>query len=153
MPANSPAHVTLTIHPTQFDQPQQYTSTVTILSGAAPPQFINVTAVVFGPQSNVVETLAPSPVYQSGGQWSFKVRLAETGGVATHLTAMKINGTDYSTSIQGWFGTDHIAANSAIEAPLQAPGSFPAGTQYFEFWGSDDASGKPWYRVATVSFM
>jgi len=151
--ASTPATVTVTIDPSQFDQPQQYTSTVTILSGAAPPQFLNVTAVVLGPQSNVVETLTPNPVYQSGGQWSFTIQLAETAGVATQVTAMKINGTDYSSSIKSWFGTDHISGSVAISAPLQAPGSFPSGTQYFEFWGMDNVSGQRWYRVATVSLM
>ncbi len=151
--ANAPAQVSIAIDPSQFDRPQQYTSTVTILSGAAAPQFLNVTVVVFGPQSNVLETITPNPVYQSGGQWSFKVRLGETGGVATHVTGMKIDGTDYSSSVKSWFGTDRIAANGAIEAPLQAPGSFPGGAQFFEFWGVDDVSGQPWYRVASVSFL
>ncbi len=151
--ANTPSQVTITIDPSQFDRPQKYTATVTVFSGAAPPEFLNVSAVVFGQQSNVVETLAPSPAYQSGGLWSFTVRLAETGGVGTRVTAMKINGTDYSSSITRWFGTDHIAANGAIEAPLQAPGNFPRGTQFFEFWGVDDASGQHWYRVDTVRLM
>lgn len=151
--ANAPAGVTITIDPSEFDRPQQYTSTVTVLSGAAEPQFLNVTAVVFGAQSNVVETITPNPAYQSGGQWSFKVRLAETGGVATHVTGMKINGADYSSSVTAWFGTDRIAANGAIEAPLQAPGSFLSGIQFLEFWGVDDLSGQAWYRVATVNFM
>lgn len=151
--ANAPAQVSIAIDPSQFDQPQQYTSTVTIFSGAGDPQFLNVTVGVSGPQSNVVETISPNPVYQSGGQWSFKVRLAETAGVATHVAGMKINGTDYSSSVKVWFGAEGIAANGAIEAPLQAPGSYPAGIQYFEFWGTDDVSGQTWYRVASVSLM
>jgi hypothetical protein len=65
---------------------------------------------------------------------------------------MKFNGTDYSTSIAGWFGTTKIGANGAIVAPLTGNGLFPAGDQYFEFWGVDDATGQPWYRVATVTF-
>ena len=81
------------------------------------------------------------------------MRLAETGGVATRVAGMKINGTDYSSSVKTWFGTDRIAANGAIEAPLQAPGSFPAGIQFLEFWGTDEASGQTWYRVASVSLM
>jgi hypothetical protein len=151
--ASSPAQVSITIDASQFDQPQQYTGTVSIFSGAADPQFLTVTAIVTGPQSNVLETITPSTVFQSGGQWSFKIRLAETAGVATHVTGMKINGTDYSSSVKAWFGTDRIAANGAIEAPLNAPGSFATGSQFFEFWGVDDVSGKPWYRVASANFM
>jgi hypothetical protein len=151
--AGAPATVSISVDPSQFDRPQQYTGTVSIFSGAATPQYLNVTAAVFAPQSNVVETISPNPVYQSGGQWSFTVKLAETAGVATQVTAMKINGTDYSSNIQSWFGTSRIAANAGISAPLQAPGSFPSGTQYIEFWGVDDLSGQHWYRVATVNLM
>ncbi len=66
---------------------------------------------------------------------------------------MKVNGADYSESIAAWFGSDRIAAKATLEAPLQAGGRFPAGVQYFEFWGVDDLSGQTWYRVATVLFQ
>jgi hypothetical protein len=112
-----------------------------------------VTAVVLGTQSNVVETLSPGTVSQSGGLWSFTVRLAETAGVGTQITGMKINGVDYSSSIKGFFGSDHLAANGAMEAPLEAPGTFTPGLQFFEFWGTDDLSGQHWYRVATVTLL
>ena len=111
-----------------------------------------MTATVSAAVSDVTASIAPNPVVQSSGQWSFKIRLAETGGVPTRLTALKLNATDYSSSIKSWFGTDHIDANGAIEAPLQGSGLFPKGTQYVEFWGIDDATGQHWYRVATVLF-
>ena len=66
---------------------------------------------------------------------------------------MKFNGTDYTANIAAWFGTDQIAANGAIVAPLHGSGVFPHGDQYFEFWGVDEASGQPWYRVAAVTFQ
>jgi len=91
-------------------------------------------------------------VVQGGGTWSFQIRLIETAGVATHLTAMKFNGTDFTSSLAGWFGTAKIGANAAVVAPLTGTGLFPAGDQYFEFWGTDDVSGVSWYRVATVTF-
>jgi hypothetical protein len=151
--AKTPAQVTITADPSQLDQPGQYSSTVTILSGAAPPQFINVTATVRLDQSNVVPAITPNPVVQSGGQWSFQIRLLETAGAATRVTGIKVNGTDYSPAIDNWFGTNHIAANGAIAAPLHGTGLFPPGNQYFEFWGIDDASNQPWYRVTTVNFQ
>jgi hypothetical protein len=92
-------------------------------------------------------------VVQSGAQWSFQIRLAETAGASTRVTALKFNGTDYSADIVSWFGTDRIAASGAIVAPLAGAGVFPHGDQYFEFWGVDDASGQPWYRVASVTFQ
>jgi hypothetical protein len=65
---------------------------------------------------------------------------------------MKFNGTDYTSSIAGWFGATRIPANGSITAPLTGSGLFPAGDQYFEFWGVDEVSGAPWYRVATITF-
>jgi hypothetical protein len=100
----------------------------------------------------VLASVTPANVTASGGTWSFQLQLAETAGVATHATALKIDGTDYSANIAAWFGTNHIAANGTIQASLQASG-LPVGTQYFEFWGADEASGQTWYRVATATFQ
>jgi hypothetical protein len=100
----------------------------------------------------VVATITPNPVVQDSGQWSFQIKLAETAGVATHLTAAKFNGADYTSSMVRWFGTTNIGANTTIIAPLTGAGRFPSGDQYFEFWGIDDASGQPWYRTAIVTF-
>jgi len=151
--AKTPASVTVSVDTAQLAQPGQYASTVTILSGAAPPQFLRVTAAVRVDQSNVVPSIAPNPVAQGGGQWSFQIRLLETAGASTRVTAMKFNGADYSANIVGWFGTNRIPASGAIVAPLHGSGVFPHGDQYFEFWGVDDASGQPWYRVAAVTFQ
>jgi hypothetical protein len=151
--AKTPASVTVSLDPAQLMQPGQYSSTVTILSGAADPQFLRVTATVRVDQSNVSAVISPNPVVQSGALRSFQIRLAETAGAATRLTALKFNGEDYSSSIVAWFGTDRIPANGAIVAPLSTSGNFPRGDQYFEFWGIDDAGGQPWYRVATVTFQ
>jgi hypothetical protein len=151
--AKTPAAVTVALDAAQLAQPGDYASTVTILSGAAPPQFLRVTATVRADQSNVVATITPNPVAQNGAQWSFQIRLAEAAGAATRVTALKFNGADYSANIAGWFGTDRIAASGAIVASLSGTGVFPHGDQYFEFWGVDEASGQPWYRVATVTFQ
>jgi len=151
--AKSPAQVQISIDSTKFVQPDEYSSTVTILSGAAAPQFINVAVNVTPNQSNVQPSINPNPVIQSGGLWNFTVTLAETAGVGTTLTAVKVNGADYSSSIAGWFGSNHIDANGQISAPLSATGRFPPGDQYFEFFGVDDGSGQTWYRTATVSFQ
>ena len=90
---------------------------------------------------------------QAGAQWSFQIRLQETAGASTRVTALKFNGADESANIVSWFGTDRIPASGAIVAPLSGAGVFPHGDQYFEFWGVDEASGQPWYRVATVTFQ
>jgi hypothetical protein len=150
--ASAPAPVTITVDPSKFDQAGQYSSTVSILSGTAAPVFINVTTTVTLSQSNVVASITPAQVKVTAGQWSLTVQLAETAGAATQVTGMSVNGTDYSSSIKSWFGTDRIAAKGTIQAPLSGTGGFPTGTQYFEFRGIDD-SGQHWYRTATVSFQ
>ncbi|MEO8594512.1 MAG: hypothetical protein ABI759_14445 [Candidatus Solibacter sp.] len=151
--AKTPATVNISVDPAQLLQAGSYSSTVTILSGAAEPQFLRVTAAVRVDQSNVSAVISPNPVVQSGNEWAFQIRLSETAGAATRLTAVKFNGSDYSSNIGAWFGTDRIPANGAILAPLRGAGTFPRGDQYFEFWGVDDATGLPWYRVATVTFQ
>ena len=80
------------------------------------------------------------------------MQLTETGGVATSVTALKIDGTDYSANIAQWFGTSHLAALGTIQAPLKTS-TAPAGPHFFEFWGADDASGQTWYRVAEAAFQ
>ncbi|MGD0775276.1 MAG: hypothetical protein ABSC05_20870 [Candidatus Solibacter sp.] len=149
----TPASITISLDPAQLMQAGQYSSTVTIFSGAAPPQFLSVTATVRVDQSNVAAGIMPNPVVQSNALWSFQIRLADTAGVSTRVTAMKFNGTDYSANIAAWFGTNRIAASGALVAPLRGSGVFPHGEEYFEFWGVDEASGQPWYRVATVTFQ
>jgi catechol 2,3-dioxygenase-like lactoylglutathione lyase family enzyme len=148
----TPASATISIDPAKLPQAGQYNGTVTILTGSADPVYVNVAATVKVDQSSVGASITPAAVVQNGGTWSFQIRLAETAGVATHLTALKFNGTDYSGNIGSWFGTTKIPAFGAIVAPLTGTGLFPAGEQYFEFWGADDVTGLPWYRVAVVTF-
>jgi hypothetical protein len=149
--SGAPAQMTVAVDATQFTQPGEYDSTITILSGAADPQYIDVTVQVQNIQSNVAVAIAPNPVYQSGGLWSFAIGLTESGGAGTRLTALKLNGVDYSSAIANWFGANYLPANGSLTAPLSGSGLAP-GTQYFEFWGQDDG-GKTWYREATVSFQ
>jgi hypothetical protein len=150
--SKTPATATISVDPKQLPTPGQYRSTVTILTGAAAPQYITVTTIVKVDQSNVVATITPNPVVHNGGQWSFQINLAETAGVATHVTAAKFNGNDYTSRVAAWFGQTAIAASGTIVAPLRGAGFFPAGDQYFEFWDIDDASGQPWYCTAVVTF-
>jgi trypsin-like peptidase/BACON domain-containing protein len=150
---NGPAQVQISVDPTQFDQPDLYTGTVTILSGAAAPRFINVTADVRATQSNVQVSITPSPVVSANGQWQFTISLTETAGVATRVAAIRINGVDYSSFLSQWFGADHIDGNGSLQATLTATGVLPNGSQYFEFWGADDETGRPWYRVISARFQ
>lgn len=150
--AKSPATASIQVDPAKLEQAGNYASTVTVLSGAAPPQYINVTVKVVASQSNVQLVVTPNPVYQSNGVWTFTIGLNETAGTGTTVTAMHLNGTDYSANIAGWFGAAHINAKASLSDTLQATG-IAAGNQTFEFWGTDDSSGTTWYRSLTVNFQ
>jgi lysyl endopeptidase len=150
--ASSPASFQVSINPSYLVTSDTYTGTITILSGAAPPQFINVQAAMVIQTSNVVASASPNPVTESGNSWQLTVSLQETNGAATTLTAMKINGVDYSSSIAGWFGSTTLPANGTLSAVIHTSGLVTPLTEYFEFWGTDVASGQTWYRLMTVTF-
>lgn len=152
--ALQPAPVTITINPSMLNQAETYAGTVTILSGAAPPQFINVNATMKMDISNVVASASPNPVQQgSDGFWSYTVRLKETAGVSTQLTRVRIDGTDYSSDIASWFGSAQLPAGGTLQAPLKAQVFSVPENQIIEFWGVDNGSGKNWYRSFTVSLL
>ena len=155
---SAPAPVTLQIQvdPRYLKRSDTYSSTVTILSGAAPPQYIEVKLDYTFQVSNVSFTATPNPVPSAssatGPQWTFKLALKEQNGVATTITDLKIDAADYSGHIAGWFGSNTIAAGGSLEAKLTISGLPAPTTRYFEVFGKDNASGKTWYRVLAVSF-
>lgn len=148
----TPATLQITVNPAYFITSDTYTGTVTILSGAAPPQFINVQVAMQIQNSNVVATASPNPVPSSDGSWQLNLQLQETGGAATQLTQMKINGVDYSSNLAGWFGSTTLPANGALNATIHTTGLSVPVTMYFEFWGKDVLSGTTWYRLLPVTF-
>jgi hypothetical protein len=80
------------------------------------------------------------------------LKLQETNGVATTLTGFRINETDYSSQIGAWFKTANISADGSIAATISTSGLVAATNEYFEFFGTDPASGKTWSQQLVVSF-
>ena len=114
--AKTPATVSISIDPAQLTQPGQYSSTVTILSGAAPPQFLRVTAGgACVDQSSVVAGITPNPVVQDGAEWSFQNPpgryRAGAGNPGYRVEVQRCWITP--PIIIKWFGTDRIAASGA----------------------------------------
>jgi hypothetical protein len=142
----------VTVDPQYFIQSDIYTSTVTILSGAAPPQFVNVSVNMVIQTSNIVATANPNPVPSSNGTWQLTLQLQETNGASTNLTQMKIDGVDYTASIPTFFGSSLIPANGVGSATVHTSGLVAPVTKFFEFYGKDVASGQAWYRILTVTF-
>jgi hypothetical protein len=150
--ASSPAKIQVTVDPRYLIRSDSYTSTITILSGAAPPQYIDVRADMKIDTSNVSVSANPNPVPESGIIWQLTLHLQETNGAATKLTGMRIDGTDYSSNLATWFGDGGIGANGSIDATIHTSGLVTPVNKFFEFFGQDVASGQPWYRTLTVTF-
>jgi hypothetical protein len=152
--ATKPAPLTVNINPKLLVQAGTYTGTVTIQSGVAPPQFVNVHVQVNVDVSNVTATATPNPVNQgSDGLWSYTVELDESAGVSTRVTLLRIDGRDYSNQIVSWFGSDHLSGGGSLQVPLKSQVLLVPATQTIELGGIDDLSHKNWYRVLTVSLL
>ncbi|HLW76525.1 MAG TPA: trypsin-like peptidase domain-containing protein, partial [Bryobacteraceae bacterium] len=152
--ASSPVQIQVTVNPAYFLQSEMYTSPLTLISGAAPPVYINVNVRMTINTSNVVATATPNPVpsTSNGTVWSLTLQLQETNGAATTLTAMKIDGVDYSSSIAAFFGSALIPANGTVSAGIHTTGLVTPVVKYFEFFGKDNLSGNTWYRELPVTF-
>jgi hypothetical protein len=155
--SRAPATLQIGVDPKAFTQAGIYSSTVTILSGAAAPKYINVRVEIRMDRSQVQVTFDPNPVTEQppdsdGVRWVFSIRLEEKAGAATRLTMFRINGEDFSKSIEYFFGGARLSANGKLEATLRATGPF-AGAQYFDFGGVDEASGQTWYQSVAVPFV
>lgn len=154
--ASAPVTLKVGVNPALLTATDTYAGTVTILSGAAPPQYINVNVDMTMHLSNVVITASPNPVLPAPGVngpvWTLHLKLQETNGVATSLTGLRINGTDYSSQIDKWFGSAAVSADGSIHATISTTGLVATTDEYFEFFGTDPASGKTWYQQVVVSF-
>jgi lysyl endopeptidase len=151
--ASTPLQVRVSVDPKYLYQSGRYTSTITILSGAADPQYINVTADMKLDVSNVSVSASPNPVPPADGVWTLKLHLAENAGSDTKLTGLRIDGDDYSAQISTWFGTQSLPANGSLDGTIHVRGLFAPVDKYFEFFGQDAAiGGRQWYRSMTVTF-
>ena len=150
--STQPATLQITVNPAYFIASDTYAGTVTILSGAAPPLYVNVQVTMQIDTSNVLVSANPNPVPASGPLWQLSLQLQETGGAATQLTQIKIDGVDYSANLATWFGSTTLPANGTLTATIHATGLGVPVTKYFEFWGKDVLSGNTWYRLLAVTF-
>jgi Viral BACON domain len=151
--ASAPVTIQVTVNPSFFVKAGTYTSTITILSGAAAPQFINVTVNAKIDASNVTVSAIPNPVQQVDNVWTLKMHVVETGGNDTKLVTLRIDGNDYSGNIVKWFGTNLLSANATLEGTIHASGIYGPADLLFEFIGQDVATGASWYRTMTVTFL
>jgi len=106
--------------------------------------------------SAVVPAVIPNPVYQQqadsdGYSWFYTIRLTEKAGGATTLTKFSINGTDYSSQINQFFGTSAIPAFGTLSSNLRTRGLTVPTNVVFGFSGVDPG-GQGWTQQILVPF-
>lgn len=144
----------IAVNPALLVNPGNYASTITILSGAAAPQYINVKASVSYDQSRIVVTATPNPVAQdAGGVWTVNLNLQEKNGVETQITQFRINGQDYTSSLVRFFGSAKIPASGSLNGAVKTTGLTVPVDGFFEFFGQDPATKRTWYQIVTVRFV
>jgi subtilase family serine protease len=107
--------------------------------------------------SAVAASVTPDPVYQqapdaNGATFAFTIQLTETAGVATTLTGLTLNGTNYAGSIAGFFGSAALPAHGTLSASLKASNIAVPSSVVMTFAGRD-ASGATWTRQIAVPFL
>ena len=117
---------------------------------------LTITVSIPTASSAVIPSLVPNPVYQQdadadGYSWFYTIRLSEIAGVGTTLTALLIDGTDYSSDIADWFGSANLAAHGTLYVDLRSKGLTPPVNRIYRFSGVD-AGGAQWTQQVTVPF-
>jgi hypothetical protein len=151
--ASAPAQVQVTLDSKYFVTADTYSSTITVLSGGATPQFVDVNMIMKFDASNISVSALPKAVASANGTWTLGLHLADSGGAQSQLTGLRIDGADYSDSIAAWFSSGMIQANGTIDASIYTQGLNAPVEKFFEFFGRDTATGVTWYRTLTVDFL
>ncbi len=154
---SAPATLTITMDPAYFTAAGTQTATVRVASGTLVPLVINVTATVIVRDSRVILSVNPTPVLQSdpdsdGYTFFYTLSAAETSGIATTMTALSIDGTDFTSSIPSWFGSTSLAANATAQVSLRARNISPPLTRSYTLSGLDPASRRAWSKSISVPF-
>lgn len=90
---------------------------------------------------NVQVSFTPSSVSRDGGdgKFYFSVNLRETNGVGVTLVGMSAGGTDYSSNIASWFGSNRLPANGQLSVGINTTCNSPCNYTYpWVFTGNDD---------------
>ena len=110
-------------------------------------------------QSQVSLTVAPNPVYQQppdsdGYQWSFSVQLAESAGVSTTITRLKIDSVDYTSELPALFRGTRLAAWGTLRSgSLRLKNRQVPFTSTVEIDGIDPATFRVWQVTAPVLLL
>ena len=155
--AGSPLAVPFWLRPSLINRSGVYTGAITVTSGKT-VQTIAVTANVRIIPSEVAFLATPNPVAAStpdanGCRYFFNLSAQEIGGVDTRLTALQINGEDYTSQLASWFGGNEIARHGKLEARVRVCAPSTPATHTFVLAGTDTLSGRAWTQSTTVEFL
>lgn len=155
--SGSPLAVQFSIQPRLINRTGKYVGSITVTSGKT-VQTIPVTADVRIIPSEVTLQATPNPVAAGtpdaeGCRYFFNLSAQETAGIDTKLTALKVNGEDFTAQIASWFGANSLSGNGQLEARVRlcAPGAPPTHT--FTLAGTDTLTGRTWTQSTTVEFL
>ncbi len=153
----APATLTITMDPAYFTAAGTQTASVRVTSGTLVPLVVNVTANIVNRDSRVTLSVNPTPVLQSdpdadGYTFFYTLVAAETSGIATTITALSIDGVDFSGNIASWFGSASLAANATAQVSLRARNITTPATRTYVMSGLDPASRRAWSKSINVAF-
>jgi len=156
--AGSPAIITIEIDPRGFTTSGTQTGNVRVSSGTLFPLTINVTVNVVNRESLVSLSVSPNPVFQSdpdpdGFTFFYTLTATESAGVATQLTSFSIDGTDFSSRIREWFGSNTLNGNATLQVTLRGRNIRVPATVQFVMGGIDTATRRTWSRTLSVPFQ
>ena len=122
---------------------------VTNPDGTASNKFCGLTAQGGGvSMGNLQIGFSPNPVPLVNGEWSYRVTVTETNGVAVTLTGLTVGGVDYTSYISQWFtvSTTTIPAYGQISASLTTQGGSGGSLSWTLSSGANS-----WSKTVTLS--
>jgi uncharacterized protein (TIGR03437 family) len=90
---------------------------------------------------------------QPDNTWNFTMTLAEEAGIATKLTGLTIDGTDYTAQIAALFGSANIGANQSITAQQITLTNLTVPKNVAFTFSGVDGSGRKWSEDLSVPFQ
>ena len=108
--------------------------------------------VIVLPSDVAVQGKALTLEGQDDCRYRVELSLSERGGIATNLTALRLNGEDYSDRIGEWFGSAQLGAKGTLRASLKV--CWPGQLDSFRITiaGRDAGSNRAWSNSTLIDF-
>jgi hypothetical protein len=155
--AGSPISLQFWVRSSLINRTGVYTGSIAVISGKL-VQTVPVTANVRIIGSEVSLLATPNPVRPGtedaqGCRYFFNVSVAETAGIETRLTVLRVNGEDFTAQLGPWFGGSQLGGNGRLEAQVRLCGAGVPAAHVFTLAGTDAVTGRTWTQSTTVEFL